>query len=514
MRIKNTTLPWILVAGATVVFGLSLYQGALRMWYELGSPFTADSPIYWAVGRGILNGLIPYLDLFETKPPGIFLLSALSFAIFKSPFLGHLLDALSIPLYPLIAGWIAWRESGRAGKSLPFRLLPVLLVATTATVLGLYTLERSGEFQVESFGALFGILYVAMIARKEQLSLTASILAGCFMLSAIGMKEPFLLSLSGAALILSADRPRHLLRAYVFPVIIATCTGILLLAALQYFNAYFHIYLPEVLTQEVKQDHHVWDQVLQWKAIARDLSDFTPLLAGLLGLFVLCPLLEPLKKKRRVLALVSKILLVIGGLYLGLSAVTIKGFFYNHHFAFATPVYMALIVSWAFMLSKKKNHLVSHIVSLGAVVLLVCTVFLLKTQDYAGRLAPMTETTRTQKLLAERIDAALDACNIDRYLFLGTNGPQPYGYTTHSPLGPVFFQLGHFLNPSLPYFRSQFVANLEKAQIIVRQGGEFNSLEPQAWDYMKEHFTSDPWPCAEAALSAKIPSYQFLYRKP
>ena len=44
---------------------------------SLCCPGTAD----WTIGHGILKGLVPYRDLYETKPPGIFLVSALSYLV-------------------------------------------------------------------------------------------------------------------------------------------------------------------------------------------------------------------------------------------------------------------------------------------------------------------------------------------------------------------------------------------------------------------------------------------------
>ena len=46
--------------------------------YELSHAYTADAPLYWAVGRGMLNGLTPYSEMYENKPIGVFLLSAIS----------------------------------------------------------------------------------------------------------------------------------------------------------------------------------------------------------------------------------------------------------------------------------------------------------------------------------------------------------------------------------------------------------------------------------------------------
>jgi hypothetical protein len=60
-----------------------VFQYFCRMLlYELSGVFNAyDTPIFWTVGKGIVNGTSPYTGLFEIKPPGIFILSALSFVI-------------------------------------------------------------------------------------------------------------------------------------------------------------------------------------------------------------------------------------------------------------------------------------------------------------------------------------------------------------------------------------------------------------------------------------------------
>ena len=44
--------------------------------FELSGVLHGDAMIFQTVGRGILNGIKPYSGLFETKPPGIFLMHA------------------------------------------------------------------------------------------------------------------------------------------------------------------------------------------------------------------------------------------------------------------------------------------------------------------------------------------------------------------------------------------------------------------------------------------------------
>lgn len=70
---------WGFFAVLSVIFlSVLISQGKnyfSRYLYELDGPFTWDTTIYYAVGKGMSHGLLPYWDLFETKPPMIFFLS-------------------------------------------------------------------------------------------------------------------------------------------------------------------------------------------------------------------------------------------------------------------------------------------------------------------------------------------------------------------------------------------------------------------------------------------------------
>ena len=64
--------------------------------YELSHAYTADAPLYWAVGRGMLNGLKPYSEMYENKPIGVFFLSALSFYFTDSTILCNWISILAV----------------------------------------------------------------------------------------------------------------------------------------------------------------------------------------------------------------------------------------------------------------------------------------------------------------------------------------------------------------------------------------------------------------------------------
>ena len=59
--------------------------------------FWTDSNLYFTIGRGMLEGLMPYRDLFDHKGPLIFLLYALGALVSDTSFFGvFLLEAASL----------------------------------------------------------------------------------------------------------------------------------------------------------------------------------------------------------------------------------------------------------------------------------------------------------------------------------------------------------------------------------------------------------------------------------
>lgn len=80
---------WLSVVSWTVI-GLSVAQIVLFS-------FGRDQSIYAMVGNGILQGQMPYRDLWDFKPPGIFVVYALAQALFGSNMLApRLLEALGL----------------------------------------------------------------------------------------------------------------------------------------------------------------------------------------------------------------------------------------------------------------------------------------------------------------------------------------------------------------------------------------------------------------------------------
>jgi len=65
--------------------GLDLLGAAAAIIYALPSlayPFARDHPVHWYIGRRLLEGEMPYASGASTKPPAVFVVHALSQALF------------------------------------------------------------------------------------------------------------------------------------------------------------------------------------------------------------------------------------------------------------------------------------------------------------------------------------------------------------------------------------------------------------------------------------------------
>lgn len=74
---------------AWLVTVASLAALAWNSWRVLQAPISGDAILYFGMGRGLLNDLHLWTDLFETKPPIVFWLSALSLRLTGGAFLYH-----------------------------------------------------------------------------------------------------------------------------------------------------------------------------------------------------------------------------------------------------------------------------------------------------------------------------------------------------------------------------------------------------------------------------------------
>lgn len=495
----------VILAVAVVVTAGDLVR---RFLYELQGPITWDTTIYLAVGRGILNGLLPYRDLFETKPPGIFLLGGLSLWLHGDAAIAAVAQAIAIALIPFCMAWAAWHLARPHDARV--QILVLFAAFLMGGTLALYTAERAGEFQVESFGVAFSALYIAAIASHHfRAHWWTMAIASFSLLGAIGMKEPFLLSTFAAALILFADAPYLLLRLYLLPLAMAAVVGGGVMGVLGYLGPYLSIYIPYMLEKHISIVGPWWERGWAWGRLADDFYAYAPLLSGAIAVAIVLFLVQLFHSWRRAHISIPCFLLAA---YLTVLVVGLEGHYFNHHFAFAVPSYMALFLA---VVSRKCQWewrwLQNHIAIVTPMATLAVLLALAQPDiPYEARLIGIRDGGRAAKEAATHIDRVLGACSIPSYMFLGTNGPQPYAYTKHSPLGPSFVQYAYISTLQFPLFRTTFIHNLQNAQLVVAGRYELLDLQPFVEAYLRDHFSMEPWPCASGESYAG--PYRLYYR--
>ncbi|HEY8943415.1 MAG TPA: glycosyltransferase family 39 protein, partial [Polyangiaceae bacterium] len=155
--------------------------------------FGRDQGIYALVGEGILRGKVPYRDLWDFKPPGIFFVYALAQGLFgKNMIAPRLLEVLAL------LGTIACM---RRLTGVLFDNKTVGLVAGALTALIHVQMDFWHTGQPETFGALFTLLGLMLTAEPPRrgnvvIPLAVGVVFGCAAL----LKPP----LGGGALVCAA----------------------------------------------------------------------------------------------------------------------------------------------------------------------------------------------------------------------------------------------------------------------------------------------------------------------
>lgn len=177
---------WLRIAAWVVVVAAALQI--------LMFPFGRDQGIYALVGEGMLRGQVPYRDLWDFKPPGIFLVYGLAQGIFgKSMLAPRLVEALGLVAIVL--------SSARLGETFfGSRTAGMLGGAVAALVHAQLEFWHSG--QPETFGGVLTFLGLVLTATEGKRSrkigrfIAVGALFGCAAL----LKPP----LGGGALVCAA----------------------------------------------------------------------------------------------------------------------------------------------------------------------------------------------------------------------------------------------------------------------------------------------------------------------
>jgi len=422
----------------------------IRINYELSGVYQIlDTPIYYAIGRGIVNGVAPWSGLWEIKPPGIFLVSAISFEFFDDPVFTYYAQIFVLILtaaFPIVAYFLL--SSYRSVLKFALSMLAGLLLA-------LYSAERAGEFQVESFGAAFACIAVFAMAAPnfEKRKILWISLSTVGILGACGFKELFLFPLFGASLIFCREI-KHWLYRFALPLAIAILVGFAFLRICGWFGDFWH-YFQFMVSANISKPGSSFGRAMEFYRTFNDVNMFSRGFSVALCVLMFLPLIRFFQIRRTNEEILFTEMVFFGiAAYFSSYAIGFGGEFFQHSFILAVPFYMALflllIKNWT-----GENFGVNKLGLLCLVFLVIGTIdlpyrFERNLKEYVDNFSLtfdekaryLTENAKEFRETAAYLDVKMDEFGMDRYVFISSHvpGTQLYGWTRHSPVGPYFSQ--------------------------------------------------------------------------
>lgn len=447
MALAARTVAWLVVVACCVDIWLS--------------PISGDGAIFLGGGRALLNGLQLYRDAFETKPPGIFLLSAAS----------HLLGG---------------HDAARI-----FSILAVLTVVGTSVIcdrtngiligaiLAFYVTTRAGDYYPEAFGAAALCIYVAILYHPSPESWRKTFASTLAIATALLFKEPFLLSALAIGVYMLRSW-RSFVRQYLVPQVLALMIFGLVLLLMGSFADYLHIYLPFMLNVRVGQSG-----ASDWFTA----NDFIVALVWL-PFVLLAGSQEESWRGRAHLA---------AALCLAIAAASI-GEYSGKHSVAAVPVILPILVCAA-----AREHFAA--LALAALIYLSSWIG----WPFHDRIGEVT--IEADRVTARKLDEVLTACELDEYFYIGGN-THLHGFTEHSQAGPLLFLNMYMLQH--PYLVEESLKRLQESLLIVfERKQDAMPIEKEYYDvtqdYVTRNFTLTPWDCAGESINTE--RYVLFFRK-
>lgn len=486
--------------------------------YEMNHAYTADAPMYWTVGRGILNGIKPYSGLYENKPVGVFLISALSMLLTDEIILCDafcLFCLILIGFMPAVfTGLYWWNHCKRNGKE--SLLLCVGFALIQGFLLMLYCEERSGGFQVESMGAALTGLYFLAAAQIQASKVCGRkkmiiwmVISAFFVMCGVMMKEPFvLLMISGS--LLFTDCIQDIIRKTVIPICLGGIMTVLLLAVSGILPEYFQIYLKNMLGSHINIYGSPFRRALNFNLVLDDIRNFSEVLLILIGFSLLIYVLNVCFYKNSSIKLrIWKLLTILIAIFCASFAVGLGGQYYNHHYIFAAPLYLLFMVKGCQVcadLCKDNNKIIIFALNFALLISLGRMTNLPFGGDYTEKYYDMVKK-------AEYADALLDYYGEDTFQFLGFNGENNFlGLLKHSPQGPLFVQDPNNFMDESSWASTNLLEQLDRTNIVIVDSINIPAINDKVTNILNTQFTTVP---AREFTEVEKPesfTYQIYYR--
>lgn len=515
----------------TALIANCIEELVFRLSYELKEIGNYDTYLYYTVGRALSEGKQPYLEMYENKPPMIYLLSAISYKLFGNFYLTNIcsfLSFLTMLIVPIVFCIISWKNHK---TNLILGVLTLIFTLATSLLFMFFSEEKSGEVQIEAFGTaclLLSMLFCYLIDLKKPAKFYSVwvVLCGVFVGIATMFKEPFAL-VGAVVLLMFSHNKRDLLYRIIFPAVWALVTYVIILLLSNCFVPYFTIYLKNMFSSHISIYGSPFERFKNLKIIFDYLYNFSKIIPLLIVVFFITfAFKETLAHYSdngiiNVFCKFSGVIKAVLLLYTVSFVVGLGGQYYNHHHVFAMPFYFALLMIFAesllslktermafkeikqgFLTHKSENKkteselfskkVLKNFFAYFALILLIivqCDAFT-KTEDYVYGTDWVIETSKMTKVNAGYIDDILDATGENTYLWIGFNGYNPYAYTKHLPSGPCFAQDENNFKDENNFFVTSFLSQLESVNIVVMKNNQFELgvISDKVRDYVFENF--------------------------
>lgn len=546
-KLKNVAWLSVFAVLCVIIFAFFVFdkRGDFfdRYFYELKRPFTWDTTMYYAVGKGMSHGLKPYADLFENKPPMIFFMASISYSLTGDYYLCNVLSFVLLTLTtlaPTVCTIILLVKNKE--KNVVTYALFTLATLFVGFLLGGYLQLRSGEVQVELFGAFFVLAYLltakSIKVEKTKLYSPKIIISSVFLMVGVMFKEPFIL-VAFASAMLFCTTPKEWLYRFILPCAYGGFLGVILLICTGTFIPYLTIYLPHMMGNHISIYGSPFERMKKFEKLLNDIGGYSGLLQGLIAISSLYAIIKIFTEKtqdKRLIAQVIyflvKIVKVILIPFIISFVVGLGGQYYNHHYIFALPCYVLMIVQafedLSLLLAKPREEQNANKVETNFIGKFVAGA--LCSASIAGLLGiyllPQPKYDHYDKILAyaetmkddaKYVDKILDLLGEDTYQYFGFNGPVFYCYTVHDPKGPVFFQDPNNLQSEDTFFAKNLKKQMQETNVFIVSYVKCGVLTDYVNDYIKENFIliekSDKKSLIESVEKPKTFKYKVYIRK-
>ena len=515
-----------------------------RFFYELKRPFTWDTTMYYAIGKGFSHGLKPYVDMFETKPPMIFFMASLSYSLTGDYYLCNFLSFTFLilttlsPLIMLVVLMVKRKE-----RNIYLYIIFGLSALMVGMLLGGYLQLRSGEVQVELFGSFFVLAYIltarGIDVEKAKFYSPLIIVSALFLMIGVMFKEPFILIAFACAMIVCKN-PKEWFYRFILPCVYGGLMGVVLLLFTGTLIPYLTVYLPHMMGNHISIYGSPFERMKKIEKLLNDMGGYSAIFLGVIITSALGVVVKIFFEKegnnqliQRVIYTITRILRVVLIPFILSFTVGLGGQYYNHHYIFALPCYTLCVITlfediYLFVSqksqseSKSENDIISNIkkVAVGIVCSLAVVgllgIYLLPQPRY-DHYEKILSLSKTMKDDAKYVDEVLDVLGEETYQYFGFNGPVFYCYTEHDPKGPVFFQDPNNLQKEDNFFATNLKKQMEETDIYIVSNIKCGVVTDYVNEYIAKNFeliqNSDEYELVKDIEKPKTFNYKIYVRK-